>query len=226
MTGLVLIKPSTMIICLLFLLLVTLGSAASSDIDFQDDELLSNFGAEPNSVVLAPEPQNGAVEFGLVATEPPYAVGSSKASLIPSNEDECPEDPAQSSRKMRSKRESRVCYPSTRNSPPSVQGSGQNPSEKDPDDIRETTKKDSQGNAQPNRNSAPANEIGCTTIPSASIPVCAVVNEEHIRLQLVFPASGPSAGWWQLEYCRRCMYTPPYHLFRPGLCSHSPGARY
>lgn len=226
MTGLVLIEPSTMIFRLLFLLLIVLGSAANADIDFQDGELLSNSGAEPNSVVLASEPQNGIDEFVLAATEPLYAVGSSEPSLIKGNNDECPHNPAQSSPKLRSKRESRICYPSTRNSLPSVQGSGQNPSKEDPQDNRETTKKDSQGNVQPNRNSGSAKEIDCATIPSAPIPVCAVVSEEHIRLDLVFPMSGLSAGWWQLEYSRRGMNTPIYPRSEPGLCSHSPGARY
>lgn len=224
MTGLVLIGPSTMIFRFLFLLLITLGSAANADMDFQDGELLSNSGAESNSVVLASEPQSVTDEFVLAATEPLYAVGSSESSLIKGN-NECPQNPAQSSPKLRSKRESRICYPSTRNSPPSVQGSGQNPSKEDPQDYRESTKKDPQGNAQPNRNSGPAKETDCATIPSAAIPVCAVVSEDHIRLGLVFPMSGLSAGWWQLEYSRGGTYTPTYSRSEPGLCSHSPGAK-
>ncbi|MCJ1346423.1 hypothetical protein MMC31_004640 [Peltigera leucophlebia] len=203
-----------MIFCLLFLLLIILGAAGSSDIDFQDGEVSYDFGAEPNSALLTSEPQDGAYEFGLVATEPPYAVGSSEGSLIQNNNDGCPYDPAQPSRKMQSKRESRICYPpSTRNSLPSVQGSGHNPSEKDPKDNHETPGEDPQGNAQTNRNSAPAEENDCATIPSAAIPVCAVVSADHIRLNLVSPSSGLSSGWWQLEYSRSGTYTPPpYHL--------------
>lgn len=212
-----------MICGLLFLLYITLGFAASLNIDSQDGELLSNFGAEPNSVVLASEPQNGLDEFGIVATEPPYAVGSSEASLTQSNNDECPYDPAQSPRKMRSKRGSLVCAPSTRNIPPSVQGSGHDPSKKNPQDNRETNQKDSQGIAQPNRNSQGSD---CAAIPSAPTPVCAVVSEYYIRLHLVYPLSGLLAGWWQLLYARTGSYTPPYPFSKPGLCNYFPGARY
>lgn len=195
-----------MIFRFLFHLLMILGSAANADSDFQDGELLSNSGAEPNSVVLASEPQNGMDV--LAATEPPYAVGSSKSSLISGNNDECSHNPAQSSNKWGSKRETGICYPSTRNSPQSVQDSGQNPSKEDPEDNNEPTKKDPQGNVQPDRNSGSAEEIDCATIPSAPIPVCAVVSEDHIRLDLVFPMRGVSAGWWQLEYSRGGKYTP------------------
>ena len=186
---------------LLFLLSITLSFAASSNTDFDDGELLSNFGAEPNSVVLAPEPQNGLDEFGVVATEPPYAVGSSEASLIQSNNDECSYDRGQSPPKMRSKRESSICEPSARNGPPTVQGSGSDSSKKDPQDNRGTNEKDSQGNAQPNRNSQ---ESDCGAMLSAPTPVCAVVSEEYISLHLVYPMSGQLAGWWQLLYARTC----------------------
>lgn len=200
-----------MICRLLFLLSITLGFAASSNIDFQDGELLSNFGAEPNSVVvLATEPQNGLDEFGKVATAPPYTVGSSEAFLTQSNNDECPYDPAQSPRKMRSKRESRFCDPSTRNS---VLGSGHDPSKKDPQDNHGTNKKDSQGIAQPNRSSQ---ESDCAAMPSAPTPVCAVVSEYYIRLHLVYPMTGLLAGWWQLLYARTGSYTPLYLFSRPG----------
>lgn len=205
-----LIKPFTMICRLLFLLSITLGFAASSDIDFQDDELLSNFGAEPNSVVLATEPQNGLDELGKVATAPPYASGSSGAFLVQSNNDECPYDPAQSPRKMRSKRESRVCDPSTGNS---VLGSDHDPWKKDPQDNHGTDKKDPQGIAQPNRNSQ---ESDCAAMPSAPTPVCAVVSEYYIRLHLVYPMPGLLAGWWQLLYARTGSYTPLYLFSRPG----------
>lgn len=188
-----------MICRLLFLLSITLSFATSSNIDSKDGELLSNFGAEPNGVVLASEPQNGLDEFGIVATEPPYAVGSSEASFIQSNNDECSYDPGQSSPKMRSKRESRICDPSARNSPPTLQGSGYDSSKKDPQDNRGTNEKDSQGNAQPNRNSQ---ESDCAAMPSAPTPVCAVVSEYHISLHLVYPMSGLLAGWWQLLYAR------------------------
>lgn len=200
-----------MICRLLFLSSITLGFAASSNIGFQDGELLSNFGAEPNSVVvLATEPQNGLDEFGKVATATPYTVGSSEAFLIQSNNDECPYDPAQSPRKMRSKRESRFCDPSTRNS---VLGSGHDPSKKDPQDNHGTNKKDSQGIAQPNRSSQ---ESDCATMPSAPTPVCAVVSEYYIRLHLVYPMTGLLAGWWQLLYARTGSYTPLYLFSRPG----------
>lgn len=200
-----------MICRLLFLLTITIGFAASSNIDFQDGELSSNFGAEPNSVVLASEPQNGLDEFGKVATAPPNTVGSSEAFLIQSNNDECPYDPAQSPRKMRLKRESRACGPSSRNS---VLDSGHDPSKKDPQDNRGTNKKDSQGNAQPNGNSQ---ESDCAAMPSAPTPVCAVVSEHYIQLHLVYPMSGLLAGWWQLLYARTSSYTPLYPFSRPGL---------
>lgn len=206
-----LIKRFTMICRLLFLLSITLGFAASSDIDFQDGELLSNFGAEPNSVVLASEPQNGLDEFGKVATAPPNTAWSSEAPLIQSNNDECPYDPTQSPSKMQSKRESPACYPSTGNS---VLDSGHDPSKKDPQDNRGTNKKDSQGIAQPNRNSQ---ESDCAAMPSAPTPVCAVVSEHYIRLHLVYPMSGLLAGWWQLLYARTGSYTPLYPISRPGL---------
>lgn len=193
---------------LLIVLSMILGSAASSELDVRKDELLLNLSAEPNSVVLASEPQNRAGEFGFVATRPLYAVESKEAPLIQGNNDECPYDPTQSSRKMRSKRESHICYPPTRNSPLSVQGSDQNPS-KDPQDNARTTRNDSQNNAQPNRNSAPPVKINCAAIPSAPTPVCAVVSEDYIRLDLVYPTSDRSAGWWQLEYSRTGTYTLP-----------------
>lgn len=208
-----------MICRLLFLLPITLGFAASPNNDFQDGELLSNFGAEPNSVVLASEPQNGLDVLGIVAAEPPYAVGSPEASLIQSdNNDECPYDPGQSPRKIRSKRESRVCDPSTRNSPPNVQGSGRDSSKKDPQDGSGT-----------NLNSDPAKaglESNCAAVPSAPTPVCAVVSETHIRLHLLYPMSGLLAGWWQLLYARTGTHTPLYPFFRPGICNYFPGARY
>lgn len=214
-----LMKRFTMICRLLFLLTITIGSAASSNIDFQDGELLSNFGAEPNSVVLASEPQNGLDEFGKVATAPPNTVGSSEAFLIQSNNDECPYDPAQSPRKMRLKRESRACDPSTRNS---VLDSGHDPSKKDPQDNRGTNKKDSQGNAQPNRN---YQESDCAAMPSAPTPVCAVVSEHYIRLHLVYPMSGLLAGWWQLLYARTSSYTPSTPFPDQGFCNYFPAAR-
>lgn len=228
-----------MICRLLFLFLsITLGFAASSNIDFQDDdEFLSNLGTEPNSVVLASESQNGGQdEFGMVATnKPPYAaaaVGTSEAaSLIQSNnndhhddddDDECADNYGQSPRKMRSKRGSAICDPSTRNSPPSVQGSGHDPSTKDPEDINGgTNKKDSQRIAQPTRN---FQESDCAAMPSAPTPVCAVVSEYYVRLHLVYPMSGLLAGWWQLLYARTGTLhsPPPLPLFpvRPGLCNY------
>lgn len=214
-------KPSTMHFRLLFLSLIIRCSGASSDINFQDGEFMSyTFGTEPKSAFLTSEPQNGGADhqFGLVTAETPFAaLGSSEANIIQSNNDECgPYDPAPSSRKMRSKRESpRICYPPSarRNSPPSVQGTGShNPSEKDPKD---STEKDSQGNAQqqPSRNFAPAEGSDCATIPSAPLSVCAVVNADHIRHDLVVPMSGISSGWWQLEYSRGGTHNLPYPLF-------------
>lgn len=195
-----------MIFRLLFLLSITLGFAACSNIDFQDGEFLSNFGAEPNSVVLASEPQNGLDEFGKFATAPPYTVEDSEAFLAQSNNDECPYDPAQSPRKMRSKRESRVCNPSTHNS---VLGSGHDPSKKDPQENRGNNKKDSQEIAQPNRDSQ---ESDCAAMPSAPSPVCAVVSEDYIRLSIVYPMTGLLSGWWQLLYARTGSYTLLYHF--------------
>lgn len=204
------IKRFTMICRLLFLLSITLGFAASSNIDFQDGELLSNFGAEAKSVVLASEPQNGLDEFGKVATATPNTVESSGAFLVQSNNDECPYDPAQSPRKTQSKRESRACDPSTGNS---VLDSSHDPSKKDPQDNRGTNKKDSQDIAQPNRNS-PGSD--CAAMPSAPRPVCAVVSEHYIQLHFVYPMSGLLFGWWQLLYARTGSYTPLYPFSRPG----------
>lgn len=195
-----------MIFRLLFLLSITLGFAACSNIDFQDGEFLSNFGAERNNVVLASEPQNGLDEFGKFATAPPYTVEDSEAFLAQSNNDECPYDPTQSPRKMRSKRESRVCDPSTHNS---VLGSGHDPSKKDPQEDRGNNKKDSQEIAQPNRDSQ---ESDCAAMPSAPSPVCAVVSEYYIRLHIVYPMTGLLSGWWQLLYARTGSYIPLYHF--------------
>lgn len=203
-----------MICRLLFLLSITLGFAANSNIAFQDGELLSNFAAEPNSVVLAPEPQNGLDEFGKVATAPPYTVENSEAFLIQSNNDECPYDPAQSPRKMQSKRESRVCDPSTRNS---FQGSGHDPSKKDPQENRGNNEKDSQDIAQPNRDSQKSD---CAAMPSAPSPVCAVVSEYYIRLHIVYPMTGLLSGWWNLLYARTGSYTPLYHFPDQGFCKY------
>lgn len=184
----------------LFLLSITLGFAAGSNIDFQDGELLSNFDAEPNSVVLASGPQNGLAELGKFATE------QSEASLAQSNNDDCTYDPAQSPRKMRLKRESRICDPSTHNS---ILGSGHDPSKKDPQENRGNNEKDSQEIVQPNRDSQ---ERDCAAIPSAPSPVCAVVSEDYIRLHIVYPMTGLLSGWWQLLYARTGSYTPLCHF--------------
>lgn len=198
--------PFNMICRLLFLISIVLSFAASFNIDFQDGELLSNFGAELNSVVLASGPQNGLDESAKVATAPPYTVEDSEAFLVQSNNDECPYDPAQSPRKTKSKRESRFCDPSTRNS---VLGSGHDPSKKDPQENRENNKKDSQDTAQPIRGSQ---DSDCAAMPSAPSPVCAVVTGDYIQLHIVYPMTGLLTGWWYLLYARTGSYTPLYHF--------------
>lgn len=107
-----------LVLHLVFCLSISLGSVASSDLDFQADGLLSELLtgpvlAEPNTALaaLAVETQAGTNdEWGLVATDPPKIGDESEAPLVQST-DQCLYDPKQNPYKFQSKRDSLSCPP-------------------------------------------------------------------------------------------------------------------
>lgn len=185
------------------LLLITVASVASLDLDYQAGELLSSFGGivGPNKDLL-PEAQQNEVHDGLgliSSNNPTPTTGdeNSESSLFQSENNKCPYYPNQpSSRRARSKR-GEICVPPRDDNGQPVQASGQaEPGKKNPQESAQA------GDSPVDQKAlAPYKDQLLCPIPIAPWPVCGTVDSFYIHYQIIYPVTNAPMGWWIHEYC-------------------------
>lgn len=203
----------SLILYLLFFLLKTICSIASSNPGTQAAEFLPGSEFELKSIGLPSEAQEGAKEWDIDATDPTYASESSEAPLIIQGvNDQCNYDYNQNSRrKARSKRAGSSCS-SMINNGQIIQDSATRKKTRPGFQwqmVPKTTENGS-GTQKPGSQAPYSDESRCPR--TAPFPVCAFSTVATIRPDPSYPDTGSTVGRWILDYCR-CKYFLPLSIF-------------
>lgn len=182
------------------LLLISITSVASFDLNQQAGELSPSFGG-------IAEPQRNEGNNGLepIASNNPTLTTGEKYSEFPifqSGDHKCLYNPNQpTSRRARSKR-GEVCVPSRDDDGQPVQ-----------DNVHaDPEEKKSQESTQPDDSPVyqkpltPYKDKLLCPIPLAPWPVCGTVDSFYIHHKIIYPVINAPIGWWIHEYCVPGMY--------------------
>lgn len=180
------------------LLLISITSVASFELEQQAGELFPGFGG-----IAEQQKNEGNNGLELIASNNPPGEKYSEFPIFQSGDHKCSYNPNQpASRRARSKRKE-ACVPSRDDHGQSVQDNVQ----AEPEEERP------QGSAQPDdipvyqKPLAPYKDKLLCPILIAPWPVCGTVDSFYIHHQIIYPVTNAPIGWWIHEYCVPGVYS-------------------